>query len=204
MDCMDGPWCPFESYGVVSFMALWPATARPSIGAVMMPMCRFRRAGFVLVAAVCCLGAWTVSAWDSATALVLMHSDVTASTSLRVSGSVLRIEPGINGATGPVVVGTIDYRAAARTRANGEVVLTVDTSADLDAVIGAAPGTDSGIAFAGSGDGALAGVLHRDAPQVAGRWVGSGVRAGQMVFTLNGAAAASGATVPLRFVLSLP
>ncbi|MEI6669745.1 MAG: hypothetical protein WCP29_16470 [Acidobacteriota bacterium] len=141
---------------------------------------------------------------DVASSIIRFNSDVSASTSLRVSSSVLRVAPatGLNGEA--VVVGTIDYRAAARTRSGGEVVLTVEAQADVPLVGGPASGGEPAIDFAGVGDGARAGVLRQDGPQIAGRWVGSGVRTGQLVFTLRGGTSGPGMTVPLRFVISLP
>ena len=41
-------------------------------------------------------------------------------------------------------------------------------------------------------------------PEVAGRWVGSGTRTGQLVFTVRGVGAIRGGAVPLRFVLTTP
>jgi len=145
-----------------------------------------------------------IGASDVASALVRFRSDVTASTALRVSSSVLRIDPQPGSTTGAILVGTVDYRAAARTRADGEVVLTVEAQSDVPALDGPGGGREAVIEFAGIGDGARGGVLRRAVPQVAGRWIGSGVRSGQLVFRLRGDAGAAGAVVPLRFVISLP
>ncbi|MCX6546275.1 MAG: hypothetical protein NTV05_17925 [Acidobacteria bacterium] len=159
----------------------------------------------VVTAAALAGGALTcpIHASEGATTLVRFKSDVSASTSLRVSSSVLRIGPQTGSGADAVVIGTIDYRAAARTRSDGEVVLTVEAQADLTALPGPATG-ESVIEFEGVGFGARDGVLRPDVPEVAGRWVGSGVRTGQLIFTLRGSAAATGMAVPLRFVISLP
>ena len=145
-----------------------------------------------------------VCASDVASSFIRFHSDVSASTALRVSSSLLRVGPRTGTSADPVVIGTIDYRAAARTRSGGEVVLTVEAGADLPTLAGPSADGGSAIDFEGFGDGARGGVLRSDVPQIAGRWVGSGVRTGHLVFTLRGAAATAGATVPLRFVISLP
>jgi len=147
--------------------------------------------------------AYPMHASDVATTNVRFQSDISASTSLRVSSSLLRVAAQPDTGAGAVVIGTIDYRAAARTRRDGEVVLTVEAQSDPSALAGGAADADLAIDFQGVGDGARGGVLRSDAPQVAGRWVGSGVRTGQLVFTLRGAAAQPG-SIPLRFVLSLP
>jgi hypothetical protein len=169
---------------------------------MMMPGVLFARRALVTAAVVGGLLVPSLRASDVASAIVRFQSEVSASTALRVSSSLLRIEPqpGVEA----VVVGTIDYRAAARTRSDGEVVLTVEAQGTLPTLQGSTTGTESAIDFEGVGDGARAGVLRNDAPQIAGRWIGSGVRTGQLVFTLRGAAAASVTTVPLRFVISLP
>jgi len=156
-----------------------------------------------VAAALCCALAPALRASDTASAIVSFHSDINASSSLRVSSSLLTLEPGLQSADGRVVLGTIEFRAAARTRSDGEVVLTVETPADLGALVPGSTDGLSGIDFTGIGDGAVTGRLRSDA-QVAGRWVGSGVRSGQIVFSMRGPAAGSSATVPLRFVLSLP
>jgi hypothetical protein len=57
--------------------------------------------------------------------------------------------------------------------------------------------------FAGEGDGLLAGVVVNGAAAVAGRWTGSGLRTGRVLFSMR-AAAAGTYTVPVRFVLSAP
>jgi hypothetical protein len=145
-----------------------------------------------------------IQASDVASSTVTFNSDVSASTALRVSSSLLRIAPRSAADAESVVVGTIDYRAAARTRSGGEVVLTIEAQSTLPEVGGPSAGGESAIAFEGVGDGARGGVLRNDVPQIAGRWVGSGVRSGQLVFTMRGSAATSGVIVPLRFVISLP
>ncbi len=161
------------------------------------------RRAFVTAALIGSALALPIHASDVTSAIVRFQSDVSASTALRVSSSALRVGPQTGSSAGPVVVGTIDYRAAARTRTDGEVVLTVEAQADLPTLAGPSAG-ENAIEFEGFGDGARAGVLRSDVPQVAGRWVGSGVRTGQLVFTLRGTAATNGAIVPLRFVISLP
>jgi len=153
---------------------------------------------------ICGALALPIHASDVASSIVRFQSDISSSTSLRVSSSVLRVGPRTSTGVEPVVVGTIDFTAAARTRSGGEVVLTVEAQSDLPTLAGPSAGGESAIEFEGFGDGARGGVLRDAVPQIAGRWVGSGVRTGQLVFTLRGATATAGATVPLRFVISLP
>ena len=145
-----------------------------------------------------------IYASDVASSVVRFQSEVAASTALRVSSSALRVGPQTGTRADSVWVGTIDYRAAARTRSDGEVVLTVEAQSDLLSPAGTSADGESPIEFEGLGDGARGGVLRNAVPQVAGRWVGSGVRTGQLVFRLRGTTATAGATVPLRFVISLP
>ena len=160
--------------------------------------------GALTAAAVVCVAlSIPTHASEVATTNVRFQSDVSASTSLRVSSSLLRVAAQPDTASGAVVIGTIEYRAAARTRRDGEVVLTVEAQSDPSALAGGASDGAIAIDFQGVGDGAHGGVLRSDAPQVAGRWVGSGVRTGQLVFTLRGAVGQPG-SVPLHFVLSLP
>ena len=100
------------------------------------------------------------------------------------------------------VTAIVDFSAAARTFAGGEVVLSVEPTRSLDGPGGAAD-IESGLTFTGEGEGTLGGVVRGDAPAVAGRWIGSGTRTGRLLFTLR-AAAPGNYSVPVRFVLSAP
>ena len=128
-----------------------------------------------------------------------MTAQFSSRTSLRVSTEVLRFEVTPTG--GPATA-AVDFSAGVRTQSGAEVMLSVERrSAD-----GAGGGTDAAtpITFAGQGSGTLDGSLDSVSAQaVAGRWTGSGLRHGRLVFALH--AGAPGAhTVPVRFVLSAP
>ncbi len=144
-----------------------------------------------------------LSAANEDNALVRFGTSVGATTSLRVSSSELRIEPSPAGSLGPHVVGTIEYVAAARTHNSGEVVLTVEALAGLDTLPGSGNLSETAIEFEGSASGAMAGVLSTS-PEVAARWVGSGIRSGRLTFTVRGAGPQHTTAVPLRFVISTP
>ena len=70
----------------------------------------------------------------------------------------------------------------------------------LDAI---GPSDLPAITFVGSGEGTHAGTLNTGTPATAGRWRGSGLRRGQLRFTLCNARPGD-YTVPIRFVLSAP
>lgn len=125
-------------------------------------------------------------------------------TSLTTSSSVLDVPQVVLGNAGSAVVGTIEFQAAARTRGDGEVVLTVEALRDIGSLTGGGVANPAvAIAFSGTDSGVVVGTLS-GTPQVAGRWVGPGLRRGQLTFTLKGTGRVSGGVIPLRFVLSAP
>jgi hypothetical protein len=132
---------------------------------------------------------------------LIIGATVGNATSLRVSSSVLRINA--QGASGDVLIDTITFEAAARTRTGGEVVLTVEALRPIESLSSGPAGEAATIDFGGDDPGVLAGTLSTT-PQTAGRWVGSGQRRGSLVFTLRNADAARSGVVPLRFVISTP
>jgi hypothetical protein len=138
-----------------------------------------------------------------AVATIRFGASVGAATSLRLSSSELRIEAKRSGDTGPMIVGSVDYLAFARTHTGGDVVLTVEAERSLDELVGGAADGATMIEFGGTGVGALTGVLHT-VPEVAARWQGSGRREGRLTFTMRGQGPTSDALMPLRFVLSTP
>lgn len=71
----------------------------------------------------------------------------------------------------------------ARTSANAQVALTIQASDDLRSGISTLPA--SLIAWTGSGDGFVPGVLSRTAAQLAATWTGSGTRTGTQRFTFR-------------------
>jgi hypothetical protein len=139
------------------------------------------------------------AAADNATTSVTVSARFESRTSLKVSDRVLRFE-----VESPAQAATaaIEFDAGARTRAGGEVVLTVESVRATHGP-GGAGDADTSLEFAGEGDGALSGSLAPSAPAVAGRWVGSGKRTGRLVFALR-ASAPGHYTLPVRFVLSAP
>lgn len=132
---------------------------------------------------------------------IVINARVGAATSLRVSESVLRVSASSGRRFS--VVGMIDLEAAARTRTDGDVLLTVEALTSPDALAGGATGGHVEIDFAGAADGLESGTLSTT-PQIAGRWVGSGVRRGRLTFTLRSDGDVAGGVLPLRFVLTAP
>ena len=188
-------------------MALSLAWHRPSIALDMMTTCEpARRAGLVALAA-CALGLAAgagVNASDQAVAVTRFQATVRPSTSLRVSDHLLVIDPRPLRYHGPIVAGAIEFRAAARTAGDGEVVLTVEPLTTIDALGGGAADGLTTISFQGSGVGAKDGVLRDRRPQTVARWVGSGLHTGRVTFVVRGPLTPQGATVPLRFLLTAP
>lgn len=141
---------------------------------------------------------------DQAVVLTRFQAVVQPATSLRISSHFLVIDASTDGFEGPVEVGFIEFRAAARTARNGEVVLTVEPMSTLDAFGSGAAGPPPAVSFLGSGDGAQNGVLRAGQPEAAARWVGSGLHAGRVTFVVRGSVGPQGASVPLRFLLAVP
>jgi hypothetical protein len=154
--------------------------------------------GAVLTCAAVCGGAGTrsASAADGVTASVVVTVEFSSRISLRVSTDVLKFVP----VDGDLATAAVDFSAGARTHAGGEVMLSVERRP------GSGGGTEleSPVSFAGQGAGTLDGFLgHGSSRAVAGRWRGSGLRRGRLVFALDGGAAGTH-IVPVRFILSAP
>ena len=135
----------------------------------------------------------------AASATLAVRAEVHARTSLQVSARQLSFElaPDQSQATT-----ALEFRAAARTGSGAEVVLTIESERWVAGPGGAAD-VDADVSFVGEGPGTVAGPLVPRATTVAGRWVGSGARAGRLVFTLH--AGTPGAYhLPVRLVLSAP
>ncbi len=128
---------------------------------------------------------------------LVFTATVLSRTSLRVSTSELRFEA-LDSASAPTVV--VDFTAAARTRADGEVVLTVERSARGGRAMGNVP-DEAIVSF--EGEGGSAGALDASGPRVVGTWKGSGVRQGRLLFTLHGAPAPGIYVVAVKFALSV-
>jgi hypothetical protein len=101
-----------------------------------------------------------------------------------------------------MAVAALDFSAGARMPAGCDVVLTVEPLDTIDRIGGAArAGAD--LTFRGEGDGMLAGSIAAAQGTVVGRWQGSGLREGRVIFTLRANAAGS-YSLPVRIVLSTP
>jgi hypothetical protein len=101
-----------------------------------------------------------------------------------------------------MALGVVEFEARARTWTGGEVILTVQALREIDQ-LGGQGGGGVVVEFAGTDPGVLSGVV-RNTPQVAARWMGSGVRQGRLTFTARTETGLQGGVLPLRFVLSLP
>jgi hypothetical protein len=135
---------------------------------------------------------------ETASATVSVTASVATRTSLRVSDEVLRFDVADNG---QLATAAIDFSAGVRIPSSADVMLTVEPLGAMDGPGGAAD-VETAVSFAGEGDGTRSGLLS-PAPAVAGRWHGSGLRQGRLLFTLR--TSASGHYVlPVRFVLSTP
>jgi hypothetical protein len=144
------------------------------------------------------LVAATASA-ETASASLVVAATLNSRTSLHVSEDVLRFD--VAGADQPVTA-SVDFSAAARTAADAEVLLSVEPIRE-----GQGPEGPSDLAasltFSGIGEGTLTGTIAPSGLTAAGRWTGSGLRHGRLVFALRASAPAS-YRIPVRFVLSAP
>jgi len=161
-------------------------------------------AAAVLALALCgTLGA-AIFASDASIAVTRFQATVRTSTSLRLSDQLLVIAPRQTDDDEPLTAGAIEFRAAARTSSDGEVMLTVEPLAPIASLAGGAGDSSTTIAFMGDGEGAQSGSLSDAHPETAARWVGSGVRTGRLTFTVRGPVSPLGGTLPLRFLLTAP
>ena len=140
-----------------------------------------------------------VWAGASASASVQVRVEVHARTVLRVSTYQLRFDVPADAAS---ATAELKFSAAARTRRDGEVMLTVEPERWIEGPGGAAD-LDALVTFDGDGEGVSGGRLEPSAPSVAGRWLGSGKRDGRLRFTLQ-ARAAGTYHLPVRLVLTAP
>jgi hypothetical protein len=138
------------------------------------------------------IAAVTASAAETARSSVTVVATFSSRTTLQVSSDLLQFE-----VTQPQTPATasIDFLAAARTRAGDLVVLSIEPIASNP--------VPSTLSFSGEGEGTRSGTVAADRLSIAGQWIGSGVRHGRLVFTLR-AGAAGAFTVPIRLVLSAP
>ena len=134
--------------------------------------------------------------------VVTIHSTIGETSSLRVSRTYLEVHAGQVPDNGAVDLGTIVMEAGARTRAGGEVLLTVEALFSVDGLAAWGPGLPS-VEFVGEGDGMQGGTLSAS-PQVAGRWTGSGRHSGRLSFVLRGARTLRNARLPVRLAIVIP
>jgi hypothetical protein len=139
------------------------------------------------------------AASETATGNVVVTAQFATRTSLTVSTRLLHFDVTVPGEPATVAV---DFSAGARTPSGAEVVLSVEPLLGLQGPGGAAD-VEAELSFSGIGDGAASGVMDARRPAIAGKWVGSGLRTGRLVFALR--ASASGSySLPVRFVLTTP
>jgi hypothetical protein len=141
----------------------------------------------------------SAAAAETASASVVVSAQFTGRTSLKVSTDILHFDVNV---AGEAATSAVEFSAGARTQAQGEVLLSVEQRRGMtgpDAV----SKNESALTFAGQGDGTLEGVVGAASRVVAGRWIGSGLRHGRLLFTMR--ADTSGTyVVPVRFILSAP
>ena len=161
------------------------------------PIPAARLAGLSLaILATAATPAW---AGASASAAVQVRVEVYARTVLRVSAHQLRFDVPTDATS---AIAELEFSAAARTRRDGEVMLTIEPERWIEGPGGAAD-VEALVTFEGEGDGVAAGRLAPSAPSIAGRWMGSGKRDGRLRFTLQ-AGAAGTYRIPVRLVLTVP
>jgi hypothetical protein len=131
---------------------------------------------------------------------VNVNVHIAARTSLKVSSHSVQFEVA-DGDTASTA--SIDFRAGARVPSGADVVLTIEPLRLLVDCPGGATDDETSVTFEGEGDGLVPGRLTRAVPTVTGRWQGSGLHHGRLVFTIHPAAPGS-CTLPVRFVLSTP
>jgi hypothetical protein len=144
-------------------------------------------------------GANAVSAEEVSRAAVAVNAQFAARTSLKVSSELLRFEGVAPGAT---ATASIEFTAGARTPSDADVILTVEPMLAIQGPGGAAD-VETSLSVSGEGQGLVSANLSATSGTVIGRWQGSGLRAGRLVFSLR-ANAAGNYSVPVRFVLSTP
>jgi hypothetical protein len=150
-------------------------------------------------ALVCAAAGTEAHAAATATASVSVTVHIGSRTSLKVSSDTVRFDVPEGGGA---ATASISFSAGARVPSGADVVLTVEPLRDIDGTRGAGDVAGS-IMFDGDGTGLLHGTLESERPAVVGRWRGSGLREGRLVFTIH-ADAPGPYALPVRFLLSTP
>jgi len=153
---------------------------------------------FTVVTAALLSIATTASAETASTTLVVAAT-FNSRTSLNVSADVLQFD--VVSSADPAVA-MVDFSARARTAAGAQVVLSIEPLQEEPGPQGPSD-TQTALTFSGVGEGTLSGAVAPSGLTVAGRWTGSGLRHGTLVFALR-ATAPGKYTIPVRFVLSAP
>jgi hypothetical protein len=139
------------------------------------------------------------AAADQATASVVVMAQFSSRTSLKVSARLLQFDVA---SPSQAASAAVEFSAGARTDSGAEVMLSVEPERAVDGPGGAAD-VETSLTFTGEGQGTLAGSIASHGPTIAGRWSGSGIRTGRLIFSLRAATAGS-YTLPVRFILSTP
>jgi hypothetical protein len=141
----------------------------------------------------------TIASAETASGTVVVAATFNSRTSLNVSTDVLQFD--VVAASQPAVA-TVDFSAGARTPGGAQVVLSIEPIQEGHGPQGP-PDAESSLTFSGVGEGTLSGTVASSGLTAAGRWTGSGLRHGRLVFALHATAAGS-YSVPVRFVLTAP
>ena len=145
------------------------------------------------------LCASTVAAEDVARGHITVSANVAPRTSLKVSSRMLQFDVT---QPGGVATAALEFTAGARLASGSDVVLTVEPLRGMDGPGGAAD-VETALSFIGEGDGMLAGSIAMTESTILGRWQGSGLREGRVIFKLR-TNAAGNYSLPVRLVLSTP
>lgn len=145
------------------------------------------------------IGPRPAAAEDVRSKTVIVNVSLATRMSLTVSSRLLQFDVA---QPGDVATAALDFTAGARTPAGSDVVLTIEPERALGGPGGAAD-VESDLRFTGEGQGMLAGSIAHGYSTVVGRWQGSGLRQGRVLFTLRASAAGS-YSLPVRVVLSTP
>ena len=155
------------------------------------------RLPFALVMVALC--AHTARAEDVKSANVSVNVTLATRTSLKVSSRLLHFDVT---RPGGIATAALEFTAGARMPAGSDIVLSVEPLHAIEGPGGAAD-VDTDLSFTGEGLGLLAGSVVAARSTIVGRWQGSGLRQGRVVFSLR-ASTAGTYSLPLRVVLSTP
>ena len=153
----------------------------------------------VVIGSVLAMGQTPMPGRASAVATVSIRADFGSRTSLHVSSSLVQFEVA-DSVTRQTKV--IHFSAAARTIREGEVLLTLEPVGGVQAPERGPAAQDLSVLY--EGEGGNSGTASDAGRHVVGRWTGSGVRGGQVSFTLRGAETPGVYSLSVKFVLSAP